>query len=381
MTAVDLWVGGYTPTMGGAAAGISLLRYPADGTAELLGTTPTSSPSFLAVGSGVGNGVGSGGVLYATDEAPAGVGSPVAGAVAGAVASGTAGRIEAFRVGPGSTLEPLGGQPTSGGFPCHVSVTVDSLYVSNYLDGSIDVYPLLPGGAIGELRQTLVSAGSGPNPAQDRPHAHSTLVRHSGPRVSTVLSADLGADRVHVHAVVDGGLVRTSSVVLPPGTGPRDLLALGDRVILLGELQGTIFALGGDESGDIDASGTEHWRVSAAGTLATDWVDGDHAAALAVDGAGRFIYTGLRGSNRIAVIRASDLSPVATVPCGGDWPRHLCVIPGGLSSGGARSDLLLVANQLSSTVAAFRLDSVTGIPHALGSPVDVASPTFLLPVL
>jgi 6-phosphogluconolactonase (cycloisomerase 2 family) len=246
--------------------------------------------------------------------------------------------------------------------------------VSNYLDGSIDVYPLLPGGAIGALRQTLVSAGSGPNPAQDGPHAHSTLVRASGPRGSTVLSADLGADRVHVHSVVDGNLVRTSSVVLPPGTGPRDLLDLGGRVILLGELQGTIFALGGD-GGD---SAPERWRVLAAGTLAADWVEGDHAAALAVDGSGRFLYTGLRGSNRIAVIRLSDLSPVAAVPCGGDWPRHLCVIPGGVSAG---ADLLLVANQLSSTVAAFRLDPVTGIPHPLGSPVDVASPTFLLPVL
>jgi 6-phosphogluconolactonase (cycloisomerase 2 family) len=373
LTGFDIWVGGYTPPMG-TAEGISLLRYPADGTRpSVLGTTPTSSPSFLAVGGGAGNG----GVLYATDEALA------ATADTGAVTSRTTGRVEAFRMAPGSMLEPLGGQPTSGGFPCHVSVTADGLYVSNYLDGSIDVYPLLPGGAIGELRQTLVSTGSGPNPAQDGPHAHSTLVRHSGSRASTVLSADLGADRVHVHPVVDGSLVRASSVVLPPGTGPRDLLALGDRVILLGELQGTIFALdgGGGDDSDGDDSGTGPWRIAAAGALAADWVDGDHAAALAVDGAGRFLYTGLRGSNRVAVIRVSDLSPVATVPCGGDWPRHLCVIPGGVSAGGASADLLLVANQLSSTVAAFRLDAVTGIPHPLGSPVDVASPTFLLPVL
>ncbi len=352
MTGINIWVGGYTPTMGGSAEGIALLRWDTDDTRfELLDTTPTSSPSFLATGrGGLHGGLRSGprselgtgprgGQLYATDE----------------YGTGEAGRIEAFRRGPGLSLEPLGGQPTSGGSSCHVSVTHDRLYVSNYRDGSIDVFPLLADGLIGERIQALSSHGSGPNPAQAGPHAHSTLVRGF-----TVLSADLGADRVHVHAIENGMLVRTASVSLPAGTGPRDLVPNAARTLLLGELQGTLFAL--DDRG----------QVVAAGRIAADWVDGDHAAGLAVDSSGRFLYTGLRGSNRIAVIRASDLSPVGTVPCDGDWPRHLCVIDG---------DVLLVANQLSSTVAAFRIDAATSTPHSLGSPVDVASPTFLLPVL
>jgi 6-phosphogluconolactonase len=327
----EVWVGGYAPNMGGTAEGISLLRCDPDGVGlELVGTTPTSSPSFLAAGAG--------GMLFATDE----------------YGTGDAGRIEAFRRGPGFSLEPLGGQPTSGGLPCHVSVTLDRLYVSNYLDGSIDVFALDLDGLIGERVQTLASSGSGPNPVQTGPHAHSTLVRGS-----TVLSADLGADRVHVHTVERGMLVREASAVLPPGTGPRDLLAHAGRTILLGELRGTIFAL--------DSRG----QIVAAGMIAHDWVEDDHAAALAVDSFGRFLYTGLRGSNRIGVIRASDLSPVAAIPCGGDWPRHLCVV----------GDLLFVANQRSSTVTAFRLDQTTGIPRPLGSPMAIASPTFLLPVV
>jgi 6-phosphogluconolactonase len=348
LTGINIWVGGYTPTMGGTAEGISLLRWDAGGTGfQLLDTTATSSPSFLATGrsglrggsSGCLSGGSRGELLYATDE----------------YGTGEAGRIEAFRRGPGLSLEPLGGQPTSGGSPCHVSVTHDRLYVSNYRDGSIDVFPLFADGLIGERIQALSSHGSGPNLVQAGPHAHSTLVRGF-----TVLSADLGADRVHVHAIENGMLVRTASVSLPSGTGPRDLVSNAARTLLLGELQGTLFAL--DDRG----------QVVAAGRIAADWVDGDHAAGLAVDSSGRFLYTGLRGSNRIAVIRASDLSPVGTVPCGGDWPRHLCVIDG---------NVLLVANQLSSTVAAFRIDAATGIPHPIGSPVDVASPTFLLPVL
>lgn len=363
--ATHLWVGGYTPTMGGTAEGIGLLRVGSDdGGVEFLGTViATSSPSFLASGVDGNSGAGAGAVLYATDEA---------------------GRVESFRRGPGFTLQALGGRATSGGFPCHLSVTPDALYVSNYADGSIDVFPLdcgpIHGGAldggplddfphggaaggIGPLRQTLASSGGGPNPAQDGPHAHSTLVIDG-----VVLSADLGADRVHAHSVVGGSLVRGSSVVLPPGTGPRDILAQGDRVIVLGELSGAIL--------ELDARG----GVIARGAVADSWVPGDHAAALAVDSTGTFAYTGLRGSNRIAVVRLSDLSPVAAVSCAGDWPRHLCVLPDE-SPGAGRGDLLLVANERSSTVSCFRIDPATGIPSPIGSPVAVASPTFLLPVL
>ena len=343
MTITHVRVGGYTTTMGGDALGIGLLRWNHDGAGlEVLDTTPTSSPSFLAAGFN--------GLLYATDEA---------------------GRIEAFRPGPRLTLQPLGGQPTSGGFPCHVSVTLGRLFVSNYLDGSIDVFSLTVDGRVDALIQTLPSEGSGPNPVQQGPHAHSTLLCGSTllggstlPGGSTLLSADLGADRVHVHALERGQLVRTASVALPPGTGPRDLIAHAGRTIVLGELDGGLFAL--DERG----------RITAAGSVSNDWFEGDHAAGFAIDTAGRFGYTGLRGSNRIAVFRAADLSPVTTVSCGGDWPRHLCVITAGDSG-----DVLLVANQLSSTVAAFALDPNTGIPVPLGSPVNVASPTFLLPVI
>lgn len=331
MTLADIWVGGYTATMGGDAVGIGLLRWNPDGAGlEVLDTTPTSSPSFLAAGSD--------GVLYAADEA---------------------GRIEAFRPGPRLTLEPLGGQPTSGGSPCHVSVTRDRLFVSNYLDGSIDVFPLTVDGQVDSLIQTLPSQGSGPNPVQQGPHAHSTLLCGT-----TLLSADLGADRVHVHALDHGRLVRTASVALPSGTGPRDLIAHAGSSILLGELDGGVFAL--DERG----------RITAAGSVSEVWVEGDHAAGFAIATSGRFLYTGLRGSNRIAVFRAADLSPVATVSCGGDWPRHLCLI-----NGGDTGDVLFVANQLSSTVAVFGLDPSTGVPFPLGSPVNVASPTFLLPVI
>jgi 6-phosphogluconolactonase (cycloisomerase 2 family) len=309
--------------MGGTAAGIGIARSTADGALEYSGlAVPTSSPSFLA-GSASG-------VIYATDEA---------------------GRIEAFRR-DGDRLEPIGGQPSSGVSPCHVSVTAERLLVSNYGSGSIDVFPVAPSGEIGPVLQTLHGSGSGPESAQDGPHAHSTLVGR------TVLSADLGADEVHVHSLEGGVLERIGISRVPAGTGPRDLGLFGGRIILLGELSGALFAL--------DDAGT----ITATGALVTDWVPGDHAAALAVDGSGRFLYSGIRGSNRIAVVRLADLSPIASVPSGGDWPRHLAVT----------GDFLYVANERSNTVATFRLDSATGMPIPVGEPAAVSSPTYLLPV-
>jgi 6-phosphogluconolactonase (cycloisomerase 2 family) len=110
--------------------------------------------------------------------------------------------------------------------------------------------------------------------------------------------------------------------------------------------------------------------VLAQGAAVADWADGDHAAALAIDASGRFLYVGLRGSNRIAIARADDLSPLASIPTGGDWPRHLWIA----------DDLLYVANQLSSTVTSFRIHPGTGIPQPIAAPEDVPSPTYILPV-
>jgi 6-phosphogluconolactonase len=327
----QLWVGSYTRSMGGSGEGIGAVLESDDGSIGFAGVAAqVSSPSFLA------NGIVPG-VIYATDEAN--------------------GRVEAFRRSTETTLEALGGQGTTGAAgasPCHISVTADRLYVANYTSGAVDVFPVLGDGRIGQLETSFAGTGSGPHPAQGGPHAHGTLVLGD-----TVLSADLGSDQVHVHRWVDGELTRVSSASMPPGTGPRDFVVAPDgRIFVLGELSGAIL--------EIDDDG----RVLRSGQAVASPVDGDHLAALAIDADGRFLYTGLRGSNRIAVVDSRTLTPVADLPCGGDWPRHL-VLSG---------EFLHVANERSSTVSSFRIDRATGIPEAFGLPVSVPTPTYLLPV-
>lgn len=323
--------GGYTESGGGHAQGIGLVRPTGDGALLFAGVAASaSSPSFLVHG-------GLEGVLYAVDE--------------------PGNRVLAFEGPSGGTLRTLGWQRSSGTAPCHLSATSDWLYSSNYGTGEIDVFPLGHDGSIGPLYETVVpaSCAPGPRPAQDGPHAHSTLVLGD-----TVLGADLGCDSVGVHRWVDGHLILQRSIVFPPGTGPRDFaVGPGGRVFVLGELSGALFELAGL---DTDTPAIARSAPSSAAPVA-----GDHAAGLVVSPDGRHLYTGLRGSNRIAVVALDDLAPVAAVGCGGNWPRHLAIDGG----------ILLVACERSGTVSVLPIDPATGIPGS-GASIEVPTPTYLL---
>lgn len=322
-----LLLGGYTASTGGAAAGIGSLssRTPdAALTYDLVVATP--SPSFLARGRGV---------VYAVDEA--------------------GDRVEAFAE-EGGSLRHLGGRATSGTSPCHITVSERWLYVSNYGSGTVDVFALEPAGAIGPLHQSLAGSHdrTGPHPAQETGHAHATLVIGE-----TLLIANLGLDSVDLARWRGGRLEPLGSIPTPPGSGPRDFAVTPDGTVwVLGELSGEIFRLG-----QIGSRGAE----SLAAIAAVPSLQGDHAAALAVGRDGRFLYTGLRGSNRIAVVSTDDSAAVEMVDCGGDWPRHLAVI-------GSR---LYAACECSSTVEVFDIDGRNGIPTWIER-VPAPTPTYLL---
>ena len=316
-------VGSYTADMGGTATGISALGARPDGALEYLGTAVVAdSPSFLAAHDGV---------VYAAAEAT--------------------GRIESYRRGDGFSLEPLAGAAAGGVAPCHVARYGDVVVAACYVDGALGVLDTDPL----ELVQVLTAQGSGPHPAQDGPHAHATIALDA----STILSADLGADAIHVHTLDGGRLTRTRTVALPAGTGPRDFLRHPSGLLLvLGELGLTVTALD-------DALETVATVTLAGGE------PGDHAAALTTSADGRFVYAGLRGSNRISIVEVAGttLTPVGFVDAEGDWPRHHVV----------DGDVMHVAHERSNTVASFRI-SPEGIPRLISAPIRVPSPIFLLEV-
>jgi 6-phosphogluconolactonase len=325
-----IWVGGYTDDMTGTAEGIGLLLVAADGSLENHGlAVAADSPSFLT---------SSGDTVYAAGEA--------------------ARVVSAYRA-VGNELHFLGLQNTAGELPCALAVLGDraALAVACYGDGTVDVHPLSPDGAIQKTGQSLRGVGKSSRINQTGPHAHSALQVDA----TTVLTADLGTDTVYLHTLDGDLLTRTGSISFPQGSGPRDLLLHPSGVLwVLAELSHEIFVLERDG---------ERFAIRSSVAL-PDAEPGDHAAALARSADGRFAYAGLRGSDRIAVFAVSEdgreLTPVGSVWSGGGWPRHL-VIDG---------EYLRVANQLTNSVVTFTLGA-DGVPVQHSSLV-VQSPTYLL---
>lgn len=310
--------GGYTRDGGGEASGVGIL-----GDDGFLGTVAdTASPSWL---------LRSGDRLYAVGE--------------------SAGTVHSWRF-DGAALVADDQVEAGGEIPCHLTLVPGALLVSCYGDGVLTRVPLAADGSPAGAGEVVLRAeGSGPHPDQTGARIHSSLVRPDG----TILAADLGSDAVHV--IREGGAASAWSV--PAGTGPRDLALLEDgRLLVLGELSNSLIVL--------NAEGRLLHETALPGVE-----EGDHAAALALDrrdGSTR-VWTGLRGSNRIAVVDVpddGDPTGVLSAPTGGEWPRHLVL------DGGA----LRIANQLSSTVTVLDAGSLEPVE----TPQAVPTPSFLLPV-
>ncbi len=320
-----LVIGAYGPDMGGSARGIAAAASVPDGPVALSGEGPgEASPSWLAV---------RGERMVATLE---GAGSL------------------AWFAREGDGWRPDGVTELVGESPCHAAfLDDDTVAVACYGDGAVVVV------RAGEARpaQRLEGVGSGPLPAQEGPHAHHVHVLPDG----RVLTLDLGADRLHVHARTDAGLLeRVDSLAVPPGTGPRDLHALpSGELALLGEWSCELLVL--------DPAGHEFEIVQIL-ALPGATPGRDQAAALAVGDDGRFLYAGVRGADRIAVVALEDdgARAVGWVPSGGRWPRHLMV----------DGELLHVADQLSDEVVTFRIGD-DGLPTRIGS-VVTPSPTCIV---
>lgn len=307
-------------------------------------------PSFLAIHP-------SGNVLYAVSE----------------TAPPEGGNIVALRIDPvDGSLEIVDRAPSHGGAPCHVSVDADgrSVYVANYLSGTVTAYALEPDGRFGELIATHQHRGSGPSARQQGPHAHCIV---PGPIGDSVYAVDLGTDRVmqYVHEPQQGddAFVLGDELVLDAGAGPRHLTFHPELPVgfLVCELDSTIVTL------DLDPTTGRLTRRRSSSTLPEPFEGESLAAGVRVHPNGRYVYVSNRGHDSIAVFgfagSAEPLEALGHVPSGGRTPRSFAVHPSGRA--------LLVANQDSNTVVAFDIDARTGMPRRVDSSCEVSQPACL----
>ena len=339
-----LYVGSFTSALGGRGDGVSVLAVggdPATPALTTVGRYPAGCPTFLAQHP-------SAEFLYAASEAPDG-------------------EVYSFAMAGDGTLVPIGVQAT-GPSPAHIVIgRVDGqlfAVTSHYWGGCFAVHRVQSDGALGPCLFVLDRNAARPGGPQSR--AHCAVFAPSG---EYLLATDLGQNEILTYRLdpPTGELVQLGAVTAPPGTGPRHIAWHRDgRIFVSGELGASILVYTADSRGQLSLVEDRSCLADPAAVTAPS--DGEPAvrpqpAEIALSHGGRFVHIANRCTDVISTFATDGdrLRPVADTPCGGDQPRHFTVL----------DDELYVANQSTSTVDAFTLDPVTGVPGPTGAQVAV----------
>lgn len=335
-----LYLGTYTSVEGGGT-GIGLATYDVEtGRITDAGTlTGVANPSYLAVHP-------DGRTLYAVDERDDGA-------------------VTAVRL---ADRKVLGSRSTGGAGPCHLSVHPGGRWLlsANYASGSVAVHPIDATGALGERRESVTHTSPEPGPGQEGPHAHQFVTSPDG---GHVLAVDLGTDTVYTYRLGErtGSLTEVSQAHTRPGAGPRHLTFHpgGGYAYLANEVDNTVAVCAYDRKTGRLSIGEAQSTGTGSGT--------SYPAQLLVTSNGAYAYLANRGHNsltRYAVeADGARLRLLDTVPVSGDFPRQIAFSPDGT--------LLFAANQKSSTVSVFRVNTRSGelqpAAEPFASPVAVCA--------
>jgi 6-phosphogluconolactonase len=274
------------------------------------------------------------------------------------------GFVNAFSIGAAGALTPLNRVESGGADPCHITVSPDGSTVAaaNYTGGSI---AFIRRSSDGSLGKTAVDRHTGHGPRADRqkePHAHSVDFSADG---RTLLSCDLGADRIFIYRF--GGMSgEHESVSLEPGSGPRHLALhpSGRYAYVICELSNSIAAFGWN------ASRRTLRQMQTISTLPFGYTAPSSTAEIAVHPSGRFVYGSNRGHDSIASFavdaKTGRLTHLATTPTGGKAPRSFAIDPSGR--------WLIAANQLTDNLVGFAIDQHTGALTPTGATTNLPRP-------
>jgi 6-phosphogluconolactonase len=273
------------------------------------------------------------------------------------------GAVTALAVdGPVRVLATLA---TPGAHPCHLCLSADLRYLllANYGDGSVVAVRLDRSGLPIETTAKVDFSGSGPHERQAAPHAHQVATGPDG----TLWVVDLGADLVRRLDLGHGGTLTElePAVVLPPGTGPRQIRVRPDHRTgyVLGELSGELITVSLTGSGAV-----LHRQPCWLTQPGRDYLP----AHLSLTTTGR-LYASLRGADRVTVFDTAGGSPrpigeAATLA----WPRHFAL----------DGRWLYLAEQLADRVTICRLNDTGLAPtdiDRVSHPVHQPSCVLLLP--
>ncbi|MBS4204580.1 lactonase family protein [Bacillus sp. FJAT-49754] len=251
-------------------------------------------------------------------------------------------------------------QVQEGAPPCHLDVKGTVLVTGNYHQGTVDLYKVNENGGVAPASFVSQHHGTGPHERQEKPHVHYTAPTPDG---KYIVVADLGIDEVVTYKVENDALERVSTLNVEAGSGPRHIAfhPNGKQAYLLTELRSEVVVLDYDEA---QGSFTAKQYIRA---IPADFNETNDASAIHISPDGRFVYTGNRGHNSIAVFSVDEatgeLTFVEHTPTGGEWPRDFVLDPSG--------NFIVCANQHTNNLVLFARNQETGKLTQLESEVEV----------
>lgn len=268
------------------------------------------------------------------------------------------GAVSSFEVEPGTgKLSFLNKRATRGTDPCHVCTNDlgTHVYVSNFMSGSVCVFPILKDGSLDKDSQFIQHEGSSVNPTrQVGPHAHSLIF---SPSNNYAFVPDLGIDKLMSYKTdFEKGCLETGvfpKLSLTPGSGPRHCVfhQNGKFLYLICELDSTMIAYIYDE----EKCTFEYLQTVP--TLPADFSGESTCADVQILPNGEYIYGSNRGHDSVVIYRidqkSGKLSYVDHVSTHGKTPRNFAIDPTGT--------FLLVGNQDSDNIVVFRINPLTGM--------------------
>lgn len=279
--------------------------------------------------------------------------------------------LSVFRVDPADgRLRFLQRQDGGGKNPVHLALDPSGqfLVLSNHLSSQLAVLPVLAGGELGPVCQTVELPGTpGPHRVEQpfaKPHFNPF-----DPSGQFVVVPDKGLDRVFSFRFAQGQLAPAASpwVATREGAGPRHI-AFHPRqphAYVVNELDSTV------TSYRFDAATGALAPLQILSTLPDTYTGNSRASEIMVAPDGRTLYASNRGDDSIAVFRIDGgtglLIFLQAMPSGGRTPRFFSLSPNG--------KFLFALNEDSDSIVSFAVHADSGrlaptsFSLACGSPV------------
>lgn len=270
-------------------------------------------------------------------------------------------------------LQFLNKQSTQGKNPVHLALDPTGRYlvVTNHIGSSLAVLPVASDGSLGALSQLVTLSGPiGPHrieQKQAKPHFNPF-----DPSGKFIVVPDKGLDRVFSFRF-EGGVLAPAPVpfvATREGSGPRHLAFHPTKPLayVVNELDSTVTTYRVKP----DTAALEPLQVMSA--LPATFTGNSRAAGIAIDQAGRTLYSSNRGHDSIAVFRIDQTSGMLEFAGAdssqGRTPRFFTLSPNGR--------LLFALNEESDTIVAFAVDPNTGRLSPTGASAKSGSPVCMV---